>query len=218
MKDTTRIVIAEHEPIVRDGMRGLLSLESDFQVVGTAADGGEAIKTVEDLRPDVVLMDLSMPKMRGSQTIREMRERTPETKILVLTIHKEEESMLAALEAGVSGYCVKDVAPEELVRAVRTIMDGKAYLSSAVARTIMTGYVKGTRRTMCRSSWDSLTSRDKDVLKLIAESHSNKEIGDMLSISVRTVVEIRQGLMSKLGLHSSAALTDFAIERGLISR
>ncbi|MFH1116557.1 MAG: response regulator transcription factor, partial [Pseudomonadota bacterium] len=148
----------------------------------------------------------------------EIRERTPETRILALTVHKEEASMLEALQAGVSGYCVNDAPPEELVRAVRIIADGRAYLSSTVARTIVQGYVTGDRRTMCRSSWESLTSCEKDVLKLTAERRGNKDIADMLSMGVRDVLEIRRGLMSKLGLHSTSALTAFAIERGLVSQ
>jgi len=218
MKNKISIVIADDHTIVREGLRSLLCSEPDFEVIGTAADGREAIDRVDDLRPDVVLLDLSMPKMHGLEAIAEIKRRTPETRILVLTIHKEEESMLAALEAGVSGYCVKDTTPEELVTAVRTIMGGKAYLSSEVSRTVIEGYVKGRRELRCRSSWDSLTSREREILKLIAENYRNKEIGDMLCISVRTVEKHRQNLMNKLGLHSISALTAFAIERGLISR
>ncbi|MFH1115846.1 MAG: response regulator transcription factor, partial [Pseudomonadota bacterium] len=117
MKHTIRIVLAVHHPVVRDGLRGLLSLESDFEVVGTAGDGAEAVEAVEDLRPELVVMDLSMPNMRGLEAVKEIRERTPETRILALTVHKEEASMLEALQAGVSGYCVNDAPPEELVRA-----------------------------------------------------------------------------------------------------
>lgn len=218
MKNKISIVIADDHTIVREGLRALLSSEPDFEVIGAAGDGREAIDKVEDLRPDVVLIDLSMPKLHGLEAIGEIKKRTPETRILVLTIHKEEESMLAALEAGVSGYCVKDTSPEELVTAVRTIMDGRAYLSSEVSRTIIEGYVKGSKEVKIRSSWDSLTSREREILKLIAENYRNREIGEMLCISVRTVEKHRQNLMNKLNLHSVSALTAFAIDRGLISR
>lgn len=218
MKTKISIVIADDHTIVREGLRALLSSEPDFEVIGTAGDGREAIDRVEDLRPDVVLIDLSMPKLHGLEAIGEIKKRTPETRILVLTIHKEEESMLAALEAGVSGYCVKDTSPEELVTAVRTIMNGRAYLSSEVSRTVIEGYVRGRKEVKIRSSWDSLTSREREILKLIAENYRNREIGEMLCISVRTVEKHRQNLMNKLDLHSVSALTAFAIDRGLISR
>ena len=218
MKKKISIVIAEDHTIVREGLRALLSSEPDFEVIGTAGDGREAIDRVEELSPDVVLMDLSMPKLHGLEAIGEIKRRTPETRVLVLTIHKEEESVLAALEAGVSGYCVKDTSPEELVTAVRTVMNGRAYLSTEVSRTVIDGYVKGRKEVKHHSPWDSLTAREREILKLIAENYRNREIGDMLCISVRTVEKHRQNLMNKLGLHSVSALTAFAIDRGLISR
>jgi DNA-binding NarL/FixJ family response regulator len=218
MQPKARIVIAEDHTIVREGLRVLLSSEADFEVVGVAEDGREAVQCVDNLTPDIILMDLSMPGMHGLEAIREIKIRAPDTKILVLTIHKDEECILAAFQAGANGYVVKDATPTELVTATKTILKGKPYISPWVSETVIDGYVQGRTALKQRSSWDTLTPREREILKLVGEGHKNREIADILCISVRTAEKHRTNLMKKLDLHSVSALTALAMEKGLISR
>lgn len=218
MQHKARIVIAEDHTIVREGLRVLLSSDPDFEVVGAAKDGREAIQCTEKLEPDIVLMDLSMPGMHGLEAIREIKRQVPDTKVLVLTIHEDEECILAAFQAGASGYVVKDATPEELVAATKTVLRGKSYISPTVSEMVIEGYVEGRTALKQRSSWDTLTPREREILKLIGEGHKNREIADILCISVRTAEKHRTNLMKKLDLHSVSALTALAMEKGLISK
>jgi DNA-binding NarL/FixJ family response regulator len=210
------IVIAEDHRILREGLRALLSSNPDFEIAGEVEDGLSAVQCVQKLNPDVVLMDLSMPRMHGMEAIGEIKRRVPGTKILVLTVHKAEEYILAAFEAGVHGYVLKDASHAELVTAIHTVLCGKPYLSPSVSEKVIAGYLEGKRNLKRESSWDSLTQREREILKLIAEGYKNKEIADLLCISAKTVEKHRANLMQKLGLHSASALTAFALERGLI--
>lgn len=216
MKEESRIVIAEDHTILREGLRSLLSSEPELRVVGEAKDGREAIRRVEQLEPDLILMDLSMPRMNGVEAIREIKNRIPETKVLALTVHKAEEFVLEVLQAGADGYVLKDASSEELVMAIRSVLEGQRYLSPAVSQMVIEGYLAG--RKTGESPWDTLTKREREILKLIAEGHKNKEIADYLCISVKTVEKHRANLMKKLDLHSAAALTAYAMERGLVTR
>ena len=216
MKEESRIVIAEDHTILREGLRSLLSSEPELRVVGEAKDGREAIQCAEQLEPDLILMDLSMPKMNGVEAIREIKNRIPETRVLALTVHKAEEFVLEVLQAGADGYVLKDASSEELVMAIRSVLGGQRYLSPAVSQMVIDGYLAG--RKTCESPWDTLTKREREILKLIAEGHKNKEIADYLCISVKTVEKHRANLMKKLDLHSAAALTAYAMERGLVTR
>ena len=216
MKEESTIVLAEDHTILREGLRSLLSSEPELRVVGEAKDGREAIRRVEQLEPDLILMDLSMPKMNGVEAIREIKNRIPETRVLALTVHKAEEFVLEVLKAGADGYVLKDASSEELVMAIRSVLGGQRYLSPAVSQMVIEGYLAG--RKTCESPWDTLTKREREILKLIAEGHKNKEIADYLYISVKTVEKHRANLMKKLDLHSAAALTAYAMERGLIAR
>lgn len=216
MKEESRIVIAEDHTILREGLRALLSSEAELRVVGEAKDGREAIQCAEQLEPDLILMDLSMPKMNGVEAIREIKNRIPETRVLALTVHKAEEFVLEVLQAGADGYVLKDASSEELVMAIRSVLGGQRYLSPAVSQMVIDGYLAG--RKTCESPWDTLTKREREILKLIAEGHKNKEIADYLCISVKTVEKHRANLMKKLDLHSAAALTAYAMERGLVTR
>lgn len=216
MKEESRIVIAEDHTILREGLRALLSSEAELRVVGEAKDGREAIQCAEQLEPDLILMDLSMPKMNGVEAIREIKNRIPETRVLALTVHKAEEFVLEVLQAGADGYVLKDASSEELMMAIRSVLGGQRYLSPAVSQMVIDGYLAG--RKTCESPWDTLTKREREILKLIAEGHKNKEIADYLCISVKTVEKHRANLMKKLDLHSAAALTAYAMERGLVTR
>ena len=218
MSKKKKIVIAEDYTILREGLRALISSSPDFEVVGEAEDGREAIQYAEKLSPDLVLVDLSMPRTNGVDAIREIKNRCPETKVVALTVHKAEEYVLAALEAGADGYVLKDATRPQLMMAIETVLDGKPYLSPGVSERVIQGYLDGKKRVKPSSSWDTLTRRERQVLKLIAEGYRNKEIADYLYVSVKTVEKHRANLMQKLDLHNASALTALAIEKGLITK
>ena len=215
MSQRHRIVIAEDHTILREGLRALLASDPEFDVVGEAEDGLDAIKSVKSLTPDVVIMDLSMPKMNGVAAIKEIKRVTPNTKIVVLTVHKNEEYILAAFQAGSDGYVLKYAGHEELVSAIRTVLKGQPYLSPAVSAVVLEAYLDGQKGLSSQSPFRMLTNRETEVLKLIAEGYRNRQIADLLGISVKTVERHRANLMKKLDLHSGASLTAFALENGL---
>ncbi len=218
MEDKKRIFIAEDQTIVRDGLRALLSSNPNFEVVGEAEDGRELIRNIEEYNPDLILMDLSMPRMNGMEAIKEVKKLLPDTKILVLTIHKTEEYILPVLKAGADGYVLKNDTQSELMTAIKSVLEGKSYLSPGVSQKVIEGYVEGSKTVKTKSSWDTLTQREREILKLIAEGYKNREIADDLCISIKTVVKHRANLMEKLDLHNVSALTTFAIEKGLVTR
>ena len=217
-RERQRIVIAEDHTILREGLRALIAADPDFEVVGEAGDGYEAVRSAERLNPHLVLMDLSMPRMNGMDAIREIRRRAPETKIVVLTVHKTEEYILATLKAGADGYVLKDATRDELIMAVRNVISGKRYISPGISEKVIEGYLDGRKGIQSKTSWETLTHREREILKLIAEGHRNREIADYLCISVKTVEKHRANLMEKLDLHNVQALTTFAIEKGLVNR
>lgn len=212
-----RIVIAEDHTILREGLKSLLSSSPDLDIVGEAADGREAIRRCLELKPDLLLLDLSMPRLGGIEAIGEVRRQVPVTKILVLTVHKTEEYVLASLRAGATGYVLKDATHQELLAAIRTVLAGKRYLSPDIADKVIDGYLMGRKTEATSSPWERLTPREREVLKLVAEGSKNREIADFLCISMKTVEKHRDSLMKKLDLHSIAALTAYAIEKGLVS-
>jgi len=217
MSTKHKVIIAEDHTILREGLRALLSSDPKLDVVGEAEDGRDAIRCVEKLLPDLLLIDLSMPRMNGMEAIRDIKKRHPDTKIIALTVHKTEEYILATLEAGADGYVLKDATHNELMMAINSVLSGKPYLSPGVSEKIIEGYLEGRRTLKSGSVWDTISQREREVLKLIAEGYKNKEIADMLCISVKTVEKHRSNLMKKLNLHNAAALTAFAIEKGLIT-
>ena len=212
------IVIAEDHAILREGLKSLLSSYPDLKVVGEAGDGLEAIRSVQKYSPDLVLIDLSMPRMSGLDAIKEIKRMTPQTKIIVLTIHSTEEYIVAALRAGADGYVLKEGDSEELLTAIRRVLEGKRYLTPSISTALIDWLLQRKEGSGIRSAWDTLTQREKEVLKLIAEGHSNKESADLLCISVKTVEKHRSNLMAKLGVHNAAALTAWAAEKGLINK
>jgi len=218
LKERQKIVIAEDYTILREGLRALLSSDPELEVVGEAEDGGVAVQCTTKLKPDLVLMDLSMPKMSGIEAIREIKKKSPGTKILVLTIHNTEEYILATLKAGADGYALKDSTQGELLMAVKRVLQGKRYLSPGISEQVIDGYLEGRKDLRPRTSWDTLTGREREILKLIAEGYKSKQIAEYLCISPKTVEKHRSNLMQKLNLHSSPALTALAIEKGLIGR
>ncbi|MGD2126131.1 MAG: response regulator transcription factor [Desulfobacteraceae bacterium] len=218
MKAEYRVVIAEDHTILREGLRALLSSQPHFKVVGEAEDGREAIRCVQDRMPDIILMDLSMPRMNGLDAIKEIKKANPKTKIIALTVHKTEEYVLATLQAGAEGYVLKDATHSELVMAIMNVLGGKRYLSPGISERVIEGYLEGKQVLKSESAWDNLTQREREILKLIAEGYKNKEIADYLCISLKTVEKHRTNLMNKLDLHNIAALTALAIEKGLVTK
>ena len=216
--DTYRVVIAEDHTLFRQGLKALLSLEPEFEVVGEAADGFQAIQCAKELKPDIILLDISMPRVDGMAAIREIKSVCPEAKVLILTVHKTEEHVLETLKSGASGYVLKDASHEEFLLAMRSVLQGKRYLSPDISARIVDGYLNGRETADPTSPWESLTPRERQVLKLIAEAYKNKEIADFLCISVKTVAKHRANIMKKLKLHSAAELTAYAIKRGLVGQ
>lgn len=217
MVTKSKIVIAEDHTILREGLRALLSSDPNYEVIGEAEDGRDAIRCVEKLMPDLLLIDLSMPRMNGMEAIRDIKKQHADIKIIALTVHKTEEYILATLEAGADGYVLKDATHNELMIAINSVLAGKPYLSPGVSEKVIEGYLEGRRTLKPGSVWDTLSQREREVLKLIAEGYKNKEIANDLCISIKTVEKHRSNLMKKLDLHNAAALTAFAIERGLIT-
>jgi len=218
MGNNVRIVLADDHTILREGLRALLSADPDFDIIGEAGNGREAVRCVEKLGPDLLLMDLSMPRMSGMDAISEIKKRYPETKIIALTVHKTEEYFLSTLQAGVDGYVLKDATHDELVMAIHNVMAGKRYLSPGISGKVIEGYLEGKEDSLTASSWQKLSQREREVLKLIAEGYKNKEIAEDLCISLKTVEKHRANLMKKLDLHNAAVLTVYAVEKGLVSR
>ena len=216
MDKKMRIVLVEDHTILREGLRALLSADPKFKIVGEAADGREAIRQVEKLVPDLVMMDLSMPRMTGMDAIREIKKRCPATKIIALTVHEAEEYLRTTLQAGADGYVLKDATHVELKLAIQNVLNGKTYLSPSVSEKVIEGYLEGKNKQIPGSKLGLLSPREREVLKLIAEGYKNKEIAADLFISLKTVEKHRANLMKKLDLHNAAALTSFAIEQGLV--
>jgi two-component system response regulator NreC len=218
----TRIVLAEDHRILREGLRAIFAGEPDLQLVGEAADGREAIDLARELQPDLVLLDLSMPRMDGLAALKDIKRVAPRARVLVITVHRTEEYVFQAIEHGADGYLLKDASATELLLAVRSVLAGDRYLCPAVATQVVTAYLKnkGARQGVPgpRSALDSLSTREREVLKLVAEGYRSREIGEFLSISEKTVEKHRANLMRKLGMNSATALTAFAIEKGLVTR
>ena len=217
MENPKRMVIAEDHEVIRQSLKTLISNKTDYEIVGEAANGLEAIRTVRELEPDLVLMDISMPKMNGFEAIGEIKSILPSTRIVILTVHKEEEFVLEAFRAGADGYVLKHESQDELLMGLATALEGKRFISPMISEKVLEGFLEGAKSLKQATSWDTLTSRERQVLKLIAEGYTNKEIAENLFISVKTVETHRANLMRKLDLHSASELTAFAAKKGLIA-
>jgi DNA-binding NarL/FixJ family response regulator len=203
-----KVIVAEKQKIVRDGLISLLSGIEGIETVGEAEDGLKALQLVEQLRPDLVLMDLSISETSGLSATKEIKNRFPETKILVLTTHDSEDYIRAAFQAGADGYCLKDSGLQELVSAVEYVLAGKIYFSPAISDKILHGYLQPHRPPKL----DLLTRREKEILKFLGGGHTNEEIASLLSISDKTVSKHRSNIMRKLHCHTAADLAAFAIQ------
>jgi len=211
-----KILIVEDHTILREGLKSLLTTNPEIEIAGEAGDGREAIWLVEKLNPDMVLMDLSMPRMDGMQAIREIKRRWPEKRVLALTAHKTEEYVLATLKAGADGYLLKDSTYQEMMTAVRSVLSGKRYLSPGISEKVIEGYLEGKQTIKVQGVRDNLTPREREVLKLIGEGYRTREIANLLVISPKTVEKHRANLMVKLNFHNVSQVTAYAIEEGLV--
>jgi len=211
------VLIADDHAIVREGVRSVLTAELGFEVVGEAADGAEAVSLAAEIRPDVIVLDLSLPVLSGLEAAARIHESTPDVRILVLSIHDHDEYVLQSVRAGAQGYLRKDSSPAELRGAVRTLHEGGSFFSAPAARALSSALRNERMEQEARGRIESLTDRERDVLVEIALGRTNKEIAGRFGISVRTVESHRETLMRKLDLRGVASLTRFALDAGLLS-
>ena len=210
-----KVIIVDDHTLMRNGLEAMLAIEPDFDVVGVAADGRAAIRLATELEPDIMVIDLSMPRTSGIDAIAQVKRQRPEVKIVALTFHKEDKYIHATLEAGADAYVLKDDSRDELMAALKSVMSGNTYLSPAISAKVVAGYLSGNNVVSQDSSWDILTQRERQVIKLIAEGKRTKEIAAYLSLSPKTVEKHRTNLMKKLDLHSVSEVTVYAIQNGL---
>lgn len=211
-------MIVDDHTIMRDGLQAMLSAESEYEVVGAVADGRAAVRQVELLSPDIILMDLTMPRTGGIEAISKIKRTRPHIKIVALTFHKEDKYIHATLEAGADAYVLKDDSRTELFTALTSIVNGKRYLSPSICDRVVAGYLAGGDGKSKDPTWEILTQREREVIKLIAEGNKTKEIAEYLSLSPKTVEKHRTNLMKKLDLHSVSAVTVYAIQNGFITQ
>jgi DNA-binding NarL/FixJ family response regulator len=211
-----RVLIADDHALVREGISALLRFFDDIEVVGEASDGIEAIDRTRELKPDIILMDIGMPRLGGLEATIELRKTNPEIKIIILTQYEDREYISRFLKAGVSGYLLKKAVGSELVNALRTVQKGEFYLFSSIAAEVVAGYLGQNRGAGEEEPYEKLTDREKQVLKLIAEGLSHKEIAGCLNISVKTVIAHQTNISEKLNIHNRMGLAKFAIQKGII--
>lgn len=212
-----RVLLAEDHTIVRKGLRSLLDGAENITVIAEAADGREAVKLVGTLLPDVVVMDISMPLLNGLEATRQIKECNPETRVVILTMHEDEEYIYQSLHSGAEGYLLKKAAPEQLVAAILAANNGDTFLSPSISRKIVRQYLKAAENEFEHSSLQRLSNREREVLQLIAEGYNVRDIADLLVISEKTVRAHRTNLMNKLNLENTASLILYALRKGIIS-
>jgi len=215
--DVVRVLLAEDHSVVRTGLRLIIDHEEDMAVVGEAEDGLQAIQKAHEVRPDVIVMDMTMPGLGGLEATRQIKRDLPDTHILFLTIHDNEEYFFQAVQAGADGYVTKSSPAWEVLTAIRTVQHGDYYLNPSVAKMLVGDYLERVKQGGKRDPYDALSDREREILHLIATGHSNREIADVLNISEHTVHNHRARLMEKLGVHDRLELLKYAIRRGIIS-
>jgi len=215
--DKIRVLLADDHTVVRQGLRVLLEAESDITVVGEAETGRQAVQLARKLAPDVIVMDIAMPNLNGLEATRQITREVPATRLLVLSSYNDDEYVHQVTEAGASGYLLKQTAATDLIKAVREARKGNAFFSPAISRRLVERYREAfLQGAPARKRTDLLTSREAEVLQLIAEGRANKQIAAELCISIKTVEKHRQQVMNKLNIHDIAGLTRYAISRGII--
>ena len=218
MNKKSTILLADDHSILRAGLRSILDNHPDFKVIAEADNGKDALQKSIALKPDLLLTDLSMPKTNGTECIRELKKRAPEVKVLVLTMHAGEKHIHAALNAGADGYILKDDSHDELITAIKNVLNGKTHLSPSICNNAVNDYLNVSKTNKPIASWEILTHREREVIKLIAEGYRSKDIADYLTISIKTVEKHRSNLMKKLDLHSVSSLTNYATQHGLANQ
>jgi two-component system response regulator NreC len=211
-----RILLADDHTVVRQGLRKVLEERPDWEVVAEAGDGREAVRQAEELEPDVAILDITMPLLNGVEATRQIVRRCPSTRVLVLTMHSDEAYVNQILQAGATGYLLKDSADVDLVQAVSAVSQGKSFFSPAIARMMLDDYVRQLADKGITDRYESLSEREREIFQLIAEGKANKEIAAILSISPSTVETHRARIMEKLDLHSAAEIVLYAVRRGVI--
>lgn len=211
---TIRIFLADDHAVLRDGLRALLEISGDLRVVGDAGDGREAVHRITELKPDVAILDVTMPGLNGIEAAHQIGEICPETRVIMLSMHSAAEYVYRALQAGVRGYLLKDTAGETLAEAVRTVYAGRRYLSPSISETVINDYV---RRQVTDDPLGALTLREREVLQLVVEGKTSLEASEILSLSPKTVETYRSRLMEKLGIDNLPGLVKFALQHGLTS-
>ncbi len=209
-------MLVDDHALMRTGLRMMLETQDDLEIVGECETGHEAIRRAQELRPDIILMDIALPDILGIEATRCIKKDLPKTAVLALTMHENEEYFFEMLNAGASGYLPKKVAPTELLSAIRIIAGGGVYLYPSLAKTLVQDYLKRADVGDEKAAYDGLTEREREVVKLIADGLSNQEVADRLVISVKTVERHRANILAKLGLHSRTELVKYAIRKGLI--
>lgn len=212
---TIRVFIADDHAVVRDGLKLLLEAHGDIVVVGEAADGRQTVRMVKQSRPDIVVMDVAMPKLNGIDAARQILESCPSIKVVVLSMHASNEYIYQALKAGARGYLLKESAGKEVVNAVRTVYSGRRYLSQQITETVLEGYMQKAGAISSRSPVERLSAREREILQCIVDGRSNAEIAKHLSLSIKTVETYKSRLMAKLNIYDLPALVKFAIRHGL---
>ncbi|MBT4641047.1 MAG: response regulator transcription factor [Deltaproteobacteria bacterium] len=213
-----RVLLADDHTIVRKGLCALLEEETDISVIGEAEDGREAVEKAFTLEPDVVVIDIGMPSLNGLEAVKAIKKGRPEMKVLILTMHENEEYITEALRAGVSGYLIKKSVPRDLITAIQLAYKGESFLSPSISTKVINRFIRQNTPSDSEfiDSEITLTTREREVVQLIAEGLTNKEIASNLGISIKTVKNHRSNLMEKLDLHNTAEITQFAIKNGLI--
>ena len=212
-----RVLIADDHGLVRKGLRFVLEREPDIEVVGEAGDGREAIRLAEELDPTVVIMDIAMPFLNGIDAAAQIVKRKPSTGVIMLSVHSDESYLLRALSAGAKGYLLKDSAELDVVRAIEAVAAGRPFFSPAIAQTLLEDYMRFLQQRKIEDSYDLLTDREKEVLQLLAQGKSNKEVAAILDLSLYTVETHRTHLMQKLNLHNTAEIVLYAVRKKIIS-
>ena len=213
-----RIMIVEDHNLLREGLRSMLSAVPDFEVVAEARDGKEALHTAIAVVPDVIMMDLSMPSMNGIEATMQIKRRNPDIRIIALTVYKSQEYVREALKAGVDGYVLKDATYDELIVAIRSVLNGKKFLSPDVSGQVVNSYLNGDSTDKPETPWHKLTSRERSIVKLVAEGRTNRSAAEFLNVSPKTIEKHRASLMHKLGLKNATELVLLALEQGWVER
>ena len=212
-----RIMLADDHGIVRKGLRFLLERQAEMEVVGEAGNGREAVKMAEQLRPDVIIMDIAMPQLNGIEATAQIVKRNPEVGIIILSMHSDEGYLMRTLTAGAKGYLLKDSADADLVRAVQAVATKRPFFSPGIAKTLLEDYLRQLKQKGLEDSYDLLTEREKEMLQLLAEGKTNKEVAALLNLSPYTVETHRTNIMQKLDLHKTAELVLYAVRKKIIS-